>query len=110
MTAATTARPTRNALGRFLRLITPLRVPLLFAVILAGWPLVLPLAWLALLTYCGVWLIRDKLRSPVVWRKRCVLAGKTQHSVSCFQRIPHPLPGAGAAAGSKSFRTHNRRR
>jgi hypothetical protein len=65
MTAATTARPTRRALGRFLRLITPLRVPLLFAVILAAWPLVLPLAWLALLTYCGVWLIRDKLRSPV---------------------------------------------
>jgi hypothetical protein len=65
MTAATTARPKRNALGRFLRLITPLRVPLLFAVILAAWPLVLPLAWLALLTYCGVWLIRDKLRSPV---------------------------------------------
>jgi hypothetical protein len=65
MTAATTARPTRTALGRFLRLITPLRVPLLFAVILAAWPLVLPLAWLALLTYCGVWLIRDKLRSPV---------------------------------------------
>jgi len=65
MTAATTARPTHNALGRFLRLITPLRVPLLFAVILTAWPLVLPLAWLALLTYCGVWLIRDKLRSPV---------------------------------------------
>jgi hypothetical protein len=65
MTTATTGRPTRSALGRFLRLITPLRVPLLFAVILAAWPLVLPLAWLALLTYCGVWLIRDKLRSPV---------------------------------------------
>ena len=68
MTAATTARPTRTALGRFLRLITPLRVPLLFAVILAAWPLVLPLAWLALLTYCGVWLIRDKLRSPFTTR------------------------------------------
>jgi hypothetical protein len=65
MTAASTARPRGNALGRFLRLITPLRVPLLFAVILAAWPLVLPLAWLALLTYCGVWLIRNKLRSPV---------------------------------------------
>jgi hypothetical protein len=65
MSAATTARPTINAQGRFLRLITPLRVPLAFAVILAAWPLVLPLAWLALLTYCGVWLIRDKLRSPV---------------------------------------------
>jgi hypothetical protein len=68
MTPAITARPTRNALGRFLRLITPLRVPLAFAVILAAWPLVLPLAWLALLTYCGVWLVRGKRRSPVTTR------------------------------------------
>jgi hypothetical protein len=45
---------------RFWRLITPLRVPLLFVVILAGWPLVLPLAWLALLGFCAVWLIRGK--------------------------------------------------
>jgi hypothetical protein len=45
---------------RFLRLITPLRVPLLFVVILAGWPLVLPLAWVALLGFCVVWLARGK--------------------------------------------------
>ncbi len=77
MTAATTAQPNRSALGRFLRLITPLRVPLLFAVILAAWPLVLPLAWLALLTYCGVWLIRDKLRSPVTTKATTPAAAPT---------------------------------
>ena len=42
---------------RFLRLIRPLRVPLLIVVILYGWPLVVPLAWLALLGFCVYWLI-----------------------------------------------------
>ena len=85
MTAATTARPTRNALGRFLRLITPLRVPLLFAVILAAWPLVLPLAWLALLTYCGVWLIRDKLRSPVTTKATTPAAARPGRKTSVLR-------------------------
>jgi hypothetical protein len=60
MTAATTARPRGNALGRFLRLITPLRVPLLFAVILAAWPLVLPLAWLATVAGFVVLVVRHQ--------------------------------------------------
>ena len=45
---------------RVLRLIRPLRVPLLFVVILAGWPLVLPLAWLSLVGFCVYWLIWGK--------------------------------------------------
>ncbi len=45
---------------RFLRLIRPLRVPLLFVVILAGWPVVLPLAWLALITFLLIFMVRGR--------------------------------------------------
>jgi hypothetical protein len=47
-------------LRRFLRLIRPLRVPLLFVVILAGWPVVLPLAWLALITFLLIFMVRGR--------------------------------------------------
>jgi hypothetical protein len=45
---------------RFLQLIRPLRMPLLFVVILAGWPVVLPLAWLALITFLLIFMVRGK--------------------------------------------------
>jgi hypothetical protein len=80
----TVPRPRRPLI---VELLMPLRVPLLFAVILAAWPLVLPLAWLALLTYCGVWLIRDKLRSPVTTK-------------AITPAAPAPAPAAAAAAAA----------
>jgi hypothetical protein len=54
----TVPRPRRPLV---VELLMPLRMPLLFVVILAAWPLVLPLAWLALLGFCMVTLARQRL-------------------------------------------------
>jgi hypothetical protein len=54
----TMPRPRRPLI---VELLMPLRMPLAFAVILAAWPLVLPLVWVALLGFCVVMLARRRL-------------------------------------------------